>query len=127
MDILWLGELECHEPHLVGGKAANLSLLAATHRVPPGFCLTTEVFGRWMATGTQDETDLSSITLSPSLYETLALAYQDLARRCGVVDPPVAVRSSGVDEDSAGVSFAGQHETFLNVVEVKAVAAAVVR
>jgi len=127
MDILWLGQPECHDAHLVGGKAANLSLLAASHRVPPGFCLTTEAFGRWMAMAARDETELSSGTLPSTLHEELAQAYQDLARRCGVVDPPVAVRSSGVDEDSAGVSFAGQHETFLNVVEVKAVAAAAVR
>ncbi len=127
MDILWLGQPDCHDARLAGGKAANLSLLAANHRVPPGFCLTTEAFGRWMAMAARDETKLSSGTLPSTLHEELALAYQDLARRCGVVDPPVAVRSSGVDEDSVGVSFAGQHETFLNVVEVKAVAAAVVR
>ena len=127
MDILWLGQPECHDAHLVGGKAANLSLLAANHRVPPGFCLTTEAFGRWMAMAARDETELFSGTLPSTLHEELAKAYQDLARRCGVADPPVAVRSSAVDEDSAGVSFAGQHETFLNVVEVKAVAAAVVQ
>lgn len=127
MDILWLGQPECHDADLVGGKAANLSLLSVRHRVPPGFCLTTEVFGLWMAMASRDETELSSGTLPSTLHEELAMAYQDLARRCGVADPPVAVRSSAVDEDSASVSFAGQHETFLNVAEVKAVAAAVVQ
>jgi phosphoenolpyruvate synthase/pyruvate phosphate dikinase len=126
MDILWLGQRECQDARLVGGKAANLSLLAADHRVPSGFCLTTEVFGRWMAMAARDETELPPGILPPALYERLAMAYRDLARRCGVADPAVAVRSSAVDEDSASVSFAGQHETFLNVTGVEAVAAAVV-
>ncbi len=102
MDILWLGQPECHDANLVGGKAANLSPLVASYRVPPGFCLTTEVFGRWMATATRDETEQSSWTMPLALYEELAMAYQDLAQHCGVADPAVAVRSSAADEDSAG-------------------------
>ena len=127
MDILWLGQPECQDARLVGGKAANLSLLAASHRVPPGFCLTTEVFRRWMPMAARDETELPPGTLPLALYEPLIMAYQDLAHRCGVADLPVAVRSSAVDEDSASVSFAGQHETFLNVAGARAVVAAVVR
>jgi pyruvate,water dikinase len=50
-----------------------------------------------------------------------------LAATCGVADPGVAVRSSAVDEDGAAHSFAGQHETYLNVVGARAVAEAVVR
>ncbi len=41
--------------------------------------------------------------------------------------PSVAVRSSAIDEDGTLASFAGQHATYLNVVGVDAVAAAVVR
>jgi pyruvate,water dikinase len=46
---------------------------------------------------------------------------------CGVPDPSVAVRSSAVDEDGTSLSFAGQHETYLNIVGVDAVAETVVR
>lgn len=55
---LAIAQRECHDAHLVGGKAANLSPLAARHRVPPGFCLTTEVFARWMALAAPDKTEL---------------------------------------------------------------------
>ena len=127
MDILWLGQPECHDAKLVGGKAANLSALVTSHRVPAGFCLSTEVFGRWMAKAAWDATKLSSSTMSPGLYEKLAMAYQDLAQICGVAEPAVAVRSSAPDEDGATASFAGQHDTFLNVVGARAVAAAVVQ
>src|SRR5262249_51617996 len=41
--IVWLGDPACHDASLVGGKAANLSRLAARHPVPPGFCLTAAV------------------------------------------------------------------------------------
>jgi len=127
MEIIWLGQPECGDARLVGGKAANLSPLVSRHRVPPGFCLTTEGFPHWMAVAARYKTELPSGTLPPTLYEALAMAYQDLARRCDVADPAVAVRSSAVDEDGASVSFAGQYETFLNVTGAGAVAAAVVR
>ncbi len=51
MDILWLGDPACHDPAVSGGKVANLSRLAASHPVPPGFCLTTAAFERAVASG----------------------------------------------------------------------------
>ena len=117
MDILWLDQPACQDVSLVGGKAANLSRLAAAHRVPPGFCLTTAAYARWAGT-TQEPFEM---------WEKLAAAYRGLADRCGAENPPVAVRSSAVDEDSSGASFAGQHETYLNIAGAKAVAQAVAR
>lgn len=64
--------------------------------------------------------------ISAPLYSRLAAAYADLAQRCGVPRPSVAVRSSAVDEDGSLASFAGVYETRLNVVGVGAVAEAVV-
>jgi phosphoenolpyruvate synthase/pyruvate phosphate dikinase len=121
-DILWLGEPACHDRTVVGGKAANLSRLTATHRVPPGFCLApAPVFDRARADGSEPS------ALSPALHNELAAAYEELAGRCGVSAPAVAVRSSAVEEDGAGASFAGQHESYLNVVGPDAVAGAVRR
>jgi phosphoenolpyruvate synthase/pyruvate phosphate dikinase len=121
VDILWLGEPACHDRTVVGGKAANLSRLAATHRVPPGFCLAAPVFERARADGSEPS------ALPPAVRDELAVAYGELAGRCGVSAPAVAVRSSAVDEDGAGASFAGQHESYLNVVGPDAVAGAVRR
>jgi phosphoenolpyruvate synthase/pyruvate phosphate dikinase len=115
-NILWLGDPAACDLSLVGGKTANLSLLAAKHPVPPGFCLTTEAFDKW----TGDE-------FPPALYGELTTAYRKLADLYNLTEPGVAVRSSAVDEDGATASFAGQHETYLNVAGAEAVAGAVVR
>lgn len=115
-NILWLGKAEAHDLSLVGGKTANLSLLAAKYPVPLGFCLTTEAFGK-----------SSGEELPPALYGELAAAYRNLADLCGMAEPDVAVRSSALDEDGAAASFAGQYESYLNVAGVEAVAGAVVR
>jgi len=125
--IVWLGEQGCEEGALVGGKAANLCRLASEHPVPPGFCLTSVAFDR-AAAGSVDGAEKSSgAPFPPELREEIIHAYRLLAERCGVAAPSVAVRSSALDEDGAGASFAGQHETYLNVVGGEAVADAIAR
>ncbi len=119
LDILWLGQPACHDISRVGGKVANLSRLAADHRIPPGFCLTTGALDRVEAEGT--------LAFPAELRDQLARAYRDLAERCGADEPGVAVRSSAVDEDGRAASFAGQYETYLNIVGVEAVVEAVGR
>jgi pyruvate,water dikinase len=116
MDILWLDETACQDAAQVGGKAANLSKLAAAHRVPPGFCVTAKAYTRW-----------GGDWVPAALYEGVAVAYAMLGKRCGVEAPSVAVRSSAVDEDGGAASFAGQHETYLNVIGALPVADAVAR
>jgi len=54
-------------------------------------------------------------------------AYEVLERTCAVIDVPVAVRSSAVDEDGIGESFAGLHDTFLNVIGADPVIEAVIK
>ncbi len=112
MNIYWLDTPACQDPIRVGGKAAQLGRLAATQPVPPGFCLA----------ATQADANLS-----PGFQSELVRAYTHLGRRCGTPKPPVAVRSSAVDEDGHQASFAGQHESYLNVVGPEAVATAVQR
>jgi pyruvate,water dikinase len=110
VQITWLEETRASDPAVVGGKAAYLSQLATEFAVPAGFCLTGVRLGQEYEDG---------------YAASLASAYEELTRRCGRIDPPVAVRSSAADEDGAGASFAGQHETVLGVTGQEAVAAAV--
>jgi pyruvate,water dikinase len=104
LTIVWLGEDGSDDPTRVGGKTAGLAPHARTHSVPPAFCL---------PVGTD---------AGPA---DIAAAYAELGRRAGRADPPVAVRSSAVDEDGSGASFAGVYETFLNLTGAGAVAEAV--
>src|SRR5690606_17336779 len=49
--VLWLGDPRSTEAGLVGGKAAQLSALAATHPVPEAFCVTTAAYAAYERTG----------------------------------------------------------------------------
>jgi pyruvate,water dikinase len=111
--IHWLGEEPCHEESRVGGKAASLSRLAGMQRVPPGFAIAALPIG-----------DVHSLdNLGPRVCD----AYRELANRCNTPDPAVAVRSSAIGEDGHGASFAGQHDTFLNIRGTEALLDAVQR
>lgn len=105
--VVWLGEVGADDRAAVGGKTAGLSPHARRFLVPPGFCL--------------------PVGAEPATAEAIAAAYTELGARAGQPDPPVAVRSSAVDEDGSGASFAGVYETFLNVTGAAAVAEAVDR
>jgi pyruvate,water dikinase len=99
--IHWLGDDACHSEALVGGKAASLSRLAASHPVPPGFAIA--------AVATNDGASVAG------LLGSIEEAYRDLGKRCNSSTPAVAVRSSALDEDGSDASFAGQHDTYLNI------------
>ena len=122
MDIVWLEHPLSSEVSHVGGKAASLGRLAAEFRVPPAFALTVDAFDRWGAARRN-----GAGPLPPDFLDAVAAAYRELASRCDVDAPAVAVRSSAVDEDGSEASFAGQHDTFLNVLGADEVAGAVVR
>jgi phosphoenolpyruvate synthase/pyruvate phosphate dikinase len=113
MNLLWLGDPKSFEPALVGGKAANLSRLARLyHRVPDGFSLPVTVMDEVHPLDLRDE---------------IICAISDLIACHSLPDFIAAVRSSAVDEDGATASFAGQHETYLNIVGADAIIQAVIR
>ena len=110
MDLLFLGEPECQRVELVGGKVAPLSRLAADYRVPPGFCVTTAAYDRGAPAASTGDLGAGVGSFSDMICQ----GYKELARRCQVDAPAVAVRSSAADEDGAAASFAGLYETYLN-------------
>jgi pyruvate,water dikinase len=136
MDGLWLGEEACHDVQLVGGKAANLSRLAADYRVPVGFCMTPGLRARWLdgfaglharwSDGLQRETP-SQPALPQGFYDAVSRDYQEMAIRCRLAEPTVAVRSSAIEEDGLKSSFAGQYDTYLNIRGAEEIAVAIVK
>lgn len=114
--VLRLDDPRAADAAQVGPKAAHLSALAATCPVPGGFCVTADAYRHAGRHGGLDDT----------LREAVLKAYAELV---GAVDPPppVAVRSSALDEDGPAASFAGQHETVLGVIGADAVLEAIER
>ncbi len=106
VEFAWLHERRAADAAWTGGKAANLARLAGDYPVPPGFVVA------------------GPAGMRPDLADIRA-AYAELGRLTGTADPPVAVRSSAVDEDGADASFAGQHESYLNVTGPSALASAI--
>ncbi|MEK6207979.1 MAG: PEP/pyruvate-binding domain-containing protein, partial [Chloroflexota bacterium] len=109
MQVAWLGEPASLDASTVGGKTANLGRLATSFRVPPGFCLDAAAFDELRPALDGD------VRARARLRELVAASYADLARRVGEREPRVAVRSSAIGEDAGDASFAGQHETVLDV------------
>jgi phosphohistidine swiveling domain-containing protein len=143
--ILPLDELRAQMLAEVGGKAANLGeLCRAGLPVPPGFCVTTEAYrlAAEAATdlaGALDASDLGELAgraraalLAAPIPDRVRTAVLDAYHRLGTEQDeedtvPVAVRSSATAEDLPHASFAGQQDTYLNVVGPDAVLDAVRR
>jgi pyruvate,water dikinase len=122
---------------LVGGKAANLGeLLSAGFAVPDGFCVTTPAYARVaesagiaeLLDGADDglaaraRAAILAAPMPGDVAEAVLTAYRALGP-----DVPVAVRSSATAEDLPAASFAGQQDTYLDVVGADALLDAVRR
>lgn len=113
-NVLPLRGLDRSEVGRAGAKAANLGELSrAGFPVPDGLVITTEAFGKFVDANALDpacsQEKVASSTVPPELVEAIRAATIPLDGAF------LAVRSSGVDEDLAGASYAGQYETFLRV------------
>jgi len=122
----------------VGGKGANLGeLMRGGFQVPDGFIVSTEaystvveeaglaaVIAEGLAAGDDSSTIRAAferVTIPDKVAAAISAAFADLG------GGPVAVRSSATAEDLAGAAFAGQQDTYLNVVGDAAVLDAVRR
>ena len=136
--VLGLDEIDQSQGALVGGKGANLGELARIEgiRVPAGFCVTTDAFRRIMtAVPTIDErlerlsrldpddrpaigalsAEIRRAVESIAIPDDVAAAITRAADRLGG-QAAYAVRSSATAEDLPTASFAGQQDSYLNVV-----------
>ncbi len=119
MKTAFLGDAASRDAQQVGAKAATLSRLADRFRVPAGFCLDTSAFDEL---GSALEGDRETLATLRALVDA---GHRELERLTGRTGPAVAVRSSAIGEDGADSSFAGQHETVLDVRGVDAIVDAV--
>lgn len=143
--ILWFRDIGIKDVPLVGGKNASLGemfsrLAPAGIAVPNGFALTAAAFWYYLKKNRIDKEikrsfgkfnpkSLASLKITSARVRRLVLAaefpadlkgeilknYQKLSREYGKENLIVAVRSSATAEDLPKASFAGQHETYLNV------------
>lgn len=140
--ILKFNQIGINDINKVGGKNASLgemynNLIPQGIRVPNGFAITTTAYKDFINYNSlsaplnelmklldkTDFTNLSEIGLKArkllldakfplDLQTDITSAYADLSEGN---DPAVAVRSSATAEDLANASFAGQHDSFLNI------------
>jgi pyruvate,water dikinase len=148
-NVLWLHELRLSDLAQVGGKNASLGEMIGHLdelgvSVPGGFATTADAYREFIAhndlyqrifdrLATLDVEDVAALVaagreirdwviespLPESLENDIRSAYLRLCEENGGGDVAVAVRSSATAEDLPDASFAGQQETFLNVVGIE--------
>jgi len=146
--VLWFDEISNDDVALVGGKNASLGEMYTTLasqgiRVPNGFVVTAFAYREFIReTGLMDfikksldgldtknikdlqsrgkkiREKIASTSLPKNLQERITLAYKELSSHYTSDATDVAVRSSATAEDLPGASFAGEHETYLNVYSI---------
>jgi phosphoenolpyruvate synthase/pyruvate phosphate dikinase len=136
--VLGLQDINREKILLAGGKGANLGELSAINgiRVPEGFCVTTGAYKKI----TDNNPELKSLTdelthfkaeerenisrisakiraviESLPIIEDIVKPAATYLRKLGEKDA-YAVRSSATAEDLPGASFAGQQDTYLNII-----------
>jgi len=141
--LLWFDQISKEDVPIIGGKSAGLGEMTSKTKVPVpyGFALTADAFRLFLARNgledkiatalkvLQDPNDtvtlqkvgaeirgmIGSAAMPKELERLIAESYEKLAEHEKVKNPFVAIRSSATAEDLPDASFAGQHESYLNV------------
>lgn len=142
LPIAWFKDLNKDDIPIAGGKGANLGeMYQLGIPVPNGFVVTSAAYFKFIADNHLDEqikhiisacnvndshqlaqtaTKIQSLirkcTIGPETSIPIMKAYRQLGGWAGLRQLPVAVRSSATAEDLPDASFAGQQETYLNVI-----------
>ncbi|MDC0715711.1 rifamycin-inactivating phosphotransferase [Nannocystis bainbridge] len=140
-------EIDRTQVAVVGGKGAHLGELSRLEgvRVPAGFCVTTAAFQRVVAPSIAESlarlarlqpddraairalaAEIHAIVEAITIPDELATAITGAVVRLGEREA-YAVRSSATAEDLPTASFAGQQDTYLNIVGPAAIVAHVRR
>ena len=117
--ILWFSDEACKDVRLAGGKGMSLAkMMALSLPVPPGFVIPAYVLEQSVDAGL-----LRTLAQAQDVEEAQALIHQAVPPREVIISNyerlgslKVAVRSSASAEDSEAASYAGQQETYLNVI-----------
>ncbi|MDD5551902.1 MAG: phosphoenolpyruvate synthase [Candidatus Pacebacteria bacterium] len=143
--IVWFKDTGIEDVSLVGGKNASLGemireLKSEGIAIPDGFSLTSEAYFSFLEEAgikekikgiiskinANDVKDLRrksnqirdlilNSRIQKDLEEKIIYFYQKLSKEYGEKNTDVAIRSSATAEDLPTASFAGMHETYLNV------------
>ncbi|MFH1142392.1 MAG: PEP/pyruvate-binding domain-containing protein, partial [Candidatus Uhrbacteria bacterium] len=138
-------QIRAKDVKLVGGKNASLGemvfkLSKKGVHLPPGFAVTATAFRDflklnkidkevWRRVEAIDVTDTEQLAregktirdlilsqpVPGQIYQEIVDAYQKLSKQVRVNNIDVAVRSSATAEDLPSASFAGQHDSYLNI------------
>jgi len=136
--VLSLNQVEERHGPMVGGKAVSLAALHRNgFRVPPAVCLTVQAYRDYVtATGLSDQIVLdlyrkpfeemrweeiwdaalrirNAFLKTPAPKDLREILMEEFVLR--FPNQPVSVRSSAPGEDSSKTSFAGLHESFVNI------------
>lgn len=144
-NILWFKELSVKDVPLVGGKNASLGemfsqLTKKGVSVPDGFALTSKAYWYYLKenkinkklekifknfnpdslvslkkTGKAARELVFKVDFPEDLKQEILESYKELSKKYNQKYTDVAIRSSATAEDLPSASFAGQHETYLNV------------
>jgi phosphoenolpyruvate synthase/pyruvate phosphate dikinase len=136
--IIPINEITPEDSPFIGGKAANLSkLISLGYNVPKGFCISTNIYSKFLdVTGLNHKIneELNRGNMDTMRWEELwdtSLRIRNFFNTTFLPEEiqdlfleklkgwtyPVVVRSSSPGEDSSSFSFAGLHESYIDIKE----------